>query len=90
MEELSELRRLIDGTDRRMAALFEERMALSRRVAQYKKERGIPVKDEERERELLSHCGERLRDKALTEYYRQLLRAVIDISCDYQEEVLKK
>lgn len=90
MEDIAELRRLIDETDRKMAALFEERMALSRRVAQYKSERGIPVKDEEREEQMLSRCGERLLDASLTDFYRCFLRSVIDISCDYQEEIIGK
>ena len=46
MNELQEARDVIQGVDRQMAVLFEERMEAVRKVAAYKKERGIPVLDE--------------------------------------------
>lgn len=54
MDELMELRDGIDRVDRELAELFLRRMALSRRVGEYKRERSLAVLDPERERALLS------------------------------------
>ena len=52
--ELNELREKIDQVDRQIVALYEERMVLSRGVAEYKIEKGLRVLDKAREREKLA------------------------------------
>ena len=49
MDELQQARVEIDAVDQEMARLFERRMAACRQVAQYKKERGLPILDANRE-----------------------------------------
>ncbi len=49
--ELSELREQIDKVDREIAALYEERMEISRRVAEYKIANGRKVFDKVREKQ---------------------------------------
>lgn len=49
--ELSELREQIDKVDREIAALYEERMEISRRVAEYKIANGKKVFDKVREKQ---------------------------------------
>ncbi len=51
MMDLSELREKIDETDRQIVALYEERMALSAKVATYKMENNMKVLDSSREAE---------------------------------------
>lgn len=49
--ELSELREQIDKVDREIAALYEERMEISRRIAEYKIANGRKVFDKVREKQ---------------------------------------
>ena len=50
MDELQSLRRDIDAIDRELVELFRRRMNVTARVGAYKRERGIPVLDQARER----------------------------------------
>lgn len=54
MKELTALRREIDRLDEQLAQLFLQRMDICREVGEYKKANGLPVLDEQRERELLA------------------------------------
>ena len=58
MDELQNLRRDIDGIDSQLVELFCRRMDVTRRVGEYKRERGIPVLDQARERQVLQNKGE--------------------------------
>ena len=70
MDELQNLRRDIDAIDRELVELFRRRMNVTARVGAYKRERGIPVLDQERERQVLQNkgelAGEELRPAAVT------------------------
>ena len=50
---LDELRSKITIIDMRLLELLEERMEISKEIAHYKKEQGLPVFDPKREEELL-------------------------------------
>ncbi len=90
MEELSDLRLRLDGIDREMVALFEKRMDISRRVAEAKKAKGLPVLDQSREEQvLLSRCGY-LTDTSLTEETRALYQEIMRLSRGVQEKLLKE
>ena len=58
MDELQNLRRDIDAIDRRMVELFRQRMDVTQKVGEYKCTQGIPVLDQERERQVLQNKGE--------------------------------
>ena len=58
MDELENLRRDIDGIDSQLVELFCRRMDVTRRVGEYKRERGVPVLDQARERQVLQNKGE--------------------------------
>ena len=70
--DLAALRREIDGIDRQMVELFRQRMDVTRRVGEYKQANGIPVLDQERERQVLQNkgelAGEELRPAVITLY----------------------
>lgn len=56
--KLDELRREIDGIDGKLCRLFCERMDVSRRIGEYKRENALPVSDRAREKSKLSQiCG---------------------------------
>ena len=58
MDELQTLRQNIDEIDSQLVELFCRRMDVTRRVGEYKRERGIPVLDQARERQVLQNKGE--------------------------------
>ncbi len=58
MDELQNLRRDIDAIDCRMVELFRQRMDVTQKVGEYKCTQGIPVLDQERERQVLQNKGE--------------------------------
>ena len=68
MDELKQNRQKLETIDEQMAALFEERMAISRQIADYKRENALPVLDAERERILLEKNAEKIADPAVREY----------------------
>ena len=85
---LKELRERIDGIDDRMVQLFEERMAISEKVAEYKIRTGMQVLDPKREQEKLKTLSE----KAHTEFNAlgtaELFRQIMAISRKRQYQLL--
>ena len=53
MVDLQDLRNEIDSIDRQMTELFEKRMEISRKVAEYKISTGKKVFDKEREKKVI-------------------------------------
>ena len=74
MNELEQARREISEADEEIAQLFEKRMNAVRKVAAYKKERGLPVFDPAREEELIRKNSARVSDPELRGYYVNFLR----------------
>lgn len=85
---LEELRAELDGVDRQMVALFEQRMEISRRVGQAKKSMGKAVKDTGREQQVLSERTKWLRDENLAPELRVFCQMLMDLSKQKQREVL--
>ncbi|MBQ9660972.1 MAG: chorismate mutase [Bacteroidales bacterium] len=85
---LEEIRREIDGVDARMAALFEQRMDLVRRVTEYKKAHGLGISDPSREEALVRRNAEMVADRAIREYYVNFEKQVIAQSRDWQRRLL--
>ena len=60
--DLLDLRKQIDEIDEQLIPLLLQRMEISKKVAEYKVKRGLPVLNEQREREILDDvqkkCGE--------------------------------
>ena len=88
MSELQEARDVIQSVDRQMAVLFEERMEAVRKVAAYKKERGIPVLDEKQEETVLTRNCEYIKDEVIRQYYRKFMQDTMKISRQYQERLI--
>jgi chorismate mutase/prephenate dehydratase len=87
MDGLQELRREIDGIDREIVELFRRRMDVTRRVGEYKQANGIPVLDQERERQVLQNkgelAGEELRPAVIT-----LFQTVMALSRRQQRDLM--
>ena len=87
--KLEEYREKIDTVDEKLVALFAERMELSRAIAEYKKENGLPVLDASREKEKLDMAAEQSSEE-LREYTRRLYTLLFELSRDYQRELIGK
>ena len=85
---LDEARKEIDLIDAQMAKLFEQRMAAAKKVAEYKKETGMPIFDATREAQILASAVNRVQNDAICSYYRNFLQAVMDISKAYQSSLI--
>ena len=75
--DLSDFRKKIDETDRKIVALYEERMSLSEQIAGYKIEHGINVLDQQRENEKIESvramAGDDISKEGIEEIYRLIL-----------------
>lgn len=85
--ELAAARARIDELDRQMARLFAERMNAVSKVAAYKKERGLPVRDPAREAAVLERGAGMLAEE-LRPYYLRFQQSVMDTSCQYQQDLM--
>jgi chorismate mutase/prephenate dehydratase len=89
MDKLQEARKIISQVDEEMAALFVRRMEAAVQVAEYKKERGLPVFDSQREDEVVRKNMEYITDDELKAFYENFIKYVMDISKDYQQKLMK-
>lgn len=89
MDKLQEARKTISEIDAEMAELFVRRMRASEQVAEYKKERGLPIFDGAREQEVLEKGSVRVSDPVLREHYVRFLQNNMDVSKDYQRRILE-
>jgi len=85
--DLQDYRVRIDETDEQLLRLFKERMDISRQIAQYKKEHGLPALDAAREREKLANIGEKAGDD-LRSYAYMLYNLLFDLSRAHQGSIL--
>ncbi len=80
--DLKELRTQIDAIDSQLTELFCRRMDVSEKIGEYKKENGLPVFDEMREKErteaVRAGCPERYKD-AVTALYKEIFRLSRDV-----------
>lgn len=88
MSDLDKTRAEIGRIDEEMAKLFEQRMACSKEVAAYKKERGLPILDAAREKSLIERDMEYITNPDIKGYYRDFLESVLDVSKRYQHKLM--
>ena len=75
MDKLIEARKIISEADKQIAELFQQRMRAVKQVAEYKKERGLPVFDASREDEVIRNI------RAVTlDDIRETASAIFDFS----------
>jgi len=85
--DLNKLREEINETDEQIVELFKKRMNIAAGVAEYKKERGLPVLDAARERALLERISQ-LAGEEFGGYARTLYHTMMDVSKAYQQTKL--
>ena len=81
------IRQEIDQIDQELVALLEKRMVCVGQIVEYKEQKGLPVLDQGREREVLEKVGSLVMD----EQYRTTIQAqfqdMMKHSRTYHEEV---
>ncbi len=81
--KFEECRAAIDRINREMTELFTERMQAAKEIAAYKKEKGLPILDPAREREILATVAESVPPE-LARYARAYFSSLMEISRAYQ------
>ena len=89
MNELEETRKRISVLDAEMARIFVERMRLVEDVAEYKKQKGLPITDPVREAAVLERNIRLVEDPVLKEYYTPFIKGMMGYSSAYQERLLE-
>ncbi len=92
MEEvdLNKIRQNIDLVDKKLAQALEERLQLVMQVAEYKHRQGLPVKDVEREKQVIAKVTGLLKNQDYAPAVAQIMRSIIDTACILEEERLSK
>ena len=83
--DLNELRLQIDHIDDQLVHLFSQRMAVSARIADYKKENGLPIFVPSREAEKLQTVSEKAGPE-MAQYTRVLYDLLFELSRGYQSQ----
>ena len=83
--ELKELRAQIDNIDDELVSLFIKRMEISAKVADYKKERNMPIHVPAREREILQEVANKA-GSGMDNYARVLYSMIFELSRSYQRK----
>ena len=86
--DLKECREKLDGIDREIVRLFEERMAVCGQVAEYKIETGKAVYDGEREKQKLAAVREMAAGDQNKEVVEELFTQLMTMSRRYQYSLL--
>ncbi len=84
---LEEFRQQIDAVDSRLVEDFKERMQISAKIGEYKREHGIPVVDPKRERDVLNKIVKMADEPMLSSYYRVLYSLLFELSRSYQNKL---
>lgn len=87
-QTLISAREEINRIDREMAELFCQRLRAVQDVAAYKKSRGLPVLDANREKEVIARASALIEDDVMREYYICQLRSTMALSRRYQHRLL--
>ena len=88
MADINNARKIINEIDTEMAKLFEKRMDAAKEVAQYKKERGLPILDESREREIIDRNSQLIKNEEYKSYYVSFLKKNMSLSKKLQHRLI--
>lgn len=88
MCDIKDLRKEIDAVDAQLVRLLEERMAVSRRIGEWKKAAGMPVFDSAREEQKIASIREGLSDPANADAVCAVYRTVFEVSRGVQQPIV--
>ena len=87
MSDLEDYRKELDAIDQELVSLFEKRLAVSKKIGNYKKNQSLPIYDKERERQVLLQNIRQITDKDSEVQVRHFLETVMDLSKEVQKDV---
>lgn len=87
---LDDLRKDIDKIDKELIKVFEKRMDVATKIAEYKKKNDMNVLDVQRQRQKLADICEQTDDEDMKRYLRTLYLVIFELSCSKQNKLLKK
>ncbi len=82
--KLEQAREIINQADAQMAELFVKRMRAAEMVYEHKKEFGLPILDEKREKEVIEKNSALIEDDILKGYYMDFQKHLMALSRSYQ------
>lgn len=85
---LNNIRKDIDEIDDKIFELFKKRMDLSAKVAKEKKDKNLPLTNEDREEEILSRMSKK--SEELMIYTRMLYNTLFFLSKSYQDKLITR
>ena len=86
--DLELIRKEIDKADSQLAEVLEKRLQLVMQVAAYKKSKGMPVKDKNREAKVIAKVASLLENKDYSIAVKNIMRGIIDQACVLEETAL--
>ncbi len=86
--DLELIRKDIDKADQQLAEVLENRLQLVMQVAAYKKSKGMPVKDKNREAKVITKVASFLENKDYSIAVKNIMRGIIDQACVLEETAL--
>jgi chorismate mutase/prephenate dehydratase len=90
VNELEQCRKEIDVIDKELLYLFEKRMDIAVRVANYKKENNLPIYNEERESTVIKKNVDNLKNKNYDLFARRFFLSIMELSRSIQESIIRK
>ena len=84
MNSIKELRIMVDKVDEKIVDAIAERIRLVKMIREIKKNRGLAVVDEERERRVYEHVSKRAREKGLDQ---SLVERIYDTIIEYDRRL---
>lgn len=90
MTRLEQARVIINEVDKEIAALFEKRMKAVEDVIIYKIENDMPIFDSSREKQVIEKNSAYITEEKYVESYKKFIQMMMDISKEYQAEIINK
>ncbi len=87
MKDLKECREILNAIDPLIRELFIKRMEVVKEVALYKKANNMAIFDLQREKEMKERLTKEVDDE-LRPYYLAFLESMLEISKEYQKELI--
>ena len=90
VRELNDIRKDIDAVDETILSAFERRIELSDQVAEYKRSKGLPVYDVEREKAKISALSDKVDSDFMKKGVRELFTDLMSLSKKKQYRLLSE
>lgn len=88
MNSLDNYRKEIDKIDKELVEIFERRMDLANKVAEYKKENNLPIFNGAREEEVIEKNIANLKNKKYDKILRKFFVNLMELSRSLQDTVI--